>query len=47
MKDKMLHEKVEYENVRALVESVAELYGESTAFSFRKKASDAESVKKS
>ena len=47
MKDKILHEKKEFESVRALIEEVPELYGDKPAFSYRKKHSDAESVKKS
>ncbi|MBR2466072.1 MAG: AMP-binding protein [Clostridia bacterium] len=47
MKDKMLREKKEYENVRDLVEDAARLYGDRPAFSYRNKPSDAESIKKS
>lgn len=47
MKDKILHEKREFESVRALIEEVPELYGDKPAFSYRTKHSDATSVKKS
>lgn len=46
MKDKILHERIEYESLRALVEDAAVLYGEKTAFSYRIKPSDAQKVEK-
>lgn len=47
MKYKILHERKEYTNVRDLIEDVAELYGEKTAFSYRVKPSDKDKVEKS
>ncbi len=47
MKDKILHPRKEYENVRDLIEDVAELYGQKTAFSYRIKPSDKDKVCKS
>lgn len=47
MKDRILHERKEYVNVRELIEDVAELYGEKTAFSYRIKPADQEKVRKS
>jgi len=47
MKKDLLHEKNEFENVRALVEWAAEKYGSSTAFSYRPNPHRAEEVKKS
>ena len=47
MKEKILHPRKEYENVRDLIEDVAELYGEKTAFSYRIKPSDKDKVCKS
>ncbi len=46
-KIKILHEKYEYENIRDLVEDVAKRYGDKPAFSYRIKASDKDSIKKS
>ena len=45
MKKQILHEKVEFENTRQLVEYAAETYGERIAFSFRKEARDKEVTK--
>ncbi len=45
MKDKKLREKVEYPNVRVLVDSIAEFYKDNIAYSYRKKITDEESVK--
>ena len=42
MKKQILHEKVEFENIRALVEWAGDKYGEKTAFSYREKANDKE-----
>ena len=47
MKDKILHPRKEHENIRDLIEDVAVLYGNKTAFSYRIKPSDKESVGKS
>ena len=48
MKNEMLNEKNEFENVRALIEWAADTYGEDAAFSFRTKPNKEESlVKKS
>ncbi len=47
MKIKILHERHEYENIREVVESVAELYGEKNGYSYRVKPSDTEKVYKS
>ena len=47
MKSEALHEKREFESVRALVEWTAEFYGEKLAYSYRPKASKPEIVKKS
>ena len=47
MKDKILHEKVEYKNIREMIESVGELYGEKPAFRFKIKPHDKECVVKS
>ena len=47
MKDRVLHEKLEFPNVREMMKQIAELYGDKTAYSFRIKPNDAEAVKKS
>lgn len=48
MKKEMLHEKNDFENVRALIEWAADTYGEDPAFSFRTKPTKEETlVKKS
>ena len=47
MKDRALHTKIEFPTIRDMVRQVAEMYGDRTAYSFRIKPSDAESVKKS
>ena len=47
MKSEALHQKREFESVRALVEWAAEFYGEKPAYSFRPKASKPEFVTKS
>ena len=47
MKDRVLHEKLEFPNIREMMKQIAELYGDKTAYSFRIKPNDAEPVKKS
>ncbi len=45
MKKHILHEKQEFKNMRDLVERAAEMYGESTAYSFKLNPHDKETVK--
>ena len=47
MKDRVLHEKLEFPNIREMMKQIAELYANKTAYSFRIKPNDAEPVKKS
>ena len=46
MKDKILHEKVEYKNVREMIESVGDLYADRVAYRFRLNPHDKESTAK-
>ena len=45
MKKEQLHEKIDFENMRHLVEWAAETYGEKYAYSYRLKASDKDAQK--
>ncbi len=45
MKNLKLHEKMEFENVRELIERTAEMYSDRYAYSFREKPHDKEAVK--
>ena len=44
---KPIHEKKVYSNIREVVDSIADLYGKKTAFSYRFKATDKEVQHKS
>ena len=47
MKDRVLHEKREFPNIRAMMAEIADMYGDKTAYSYRVKPNDAESQKRS
>ncbi len=47
MKDRVLHQKIEFPTIREMIRQVAEMYGDKPAYSFRIKPTDAEPVKKS
>lgn len=47
MKDKILHEKVEYRLIRDMVEAIGDLYGDKVAYRFRPNPHDKESTTKS
>ncbi len=47
MKDRVLHVKKEFPNIREMMKEIAEMYGSKTAYSFRIKPNDADTVKKS
>ena len=46
MKDKILHEKVEYKNVREMVENIGDIYADRVAYRFRLNPHDKESIAK-
>ena len=46
MKDRILHEKVEYKNVREMVEAIGDLYADRVAYRFRLNPHDKESTAK-
>ena len=47
MKDKILHEKVEYKSIREMVEAIGDLYGDRVAFRFKPNPHDKECTTKS
>ena len=47
MKDRILHEKVEYRLIRDMVEAIGDLYGDKVAYRFRPNPHDKESTTKS